>query len=283
MDQPVETLNQVVGQPVETLNQVKATVIDLAIKFGPKVFVAIVIIIAGIYVGRWVGKAVAQGLRPFELEPPVSDLLVRMVRMLVLALFAILALQNLGVELLPLIAGLGVAGAGIALATQGVLSNVVAGLTIIFTKPFRAGEYISIVGVEGRVETIGLFKTTLNHPDLSRVVIPNRKIVGEILHNYGNIRQVDITVRVAYDTDLNAAIAAIGEVLRANPMALNEPQPLIGVSVLADSSINISVRPWANVADYVPAAASINKAIVETFRGRNIVIPFPQREVRMLA
>lgn len=283
MDQPVETLNQVVGQPVETLNQVKATVIDLAIKFGPKVFVAIVIIIAGVYVGRWVGKAVAQGLRPFELEPPVSDLLVRMVRLLVLALFAILALQNLGVELLPLIAGLGVAGAGIALATQGVLSNVVAGLTIIFTKPFRAGEYISIVGVEGRVETIGLFKTTLNHPDLSRVVIPNRKIVGEILHNYGKIRQVDITVRVAYDTDLNAAIATIGEVLKANPMALNEPQPLIGVSVLADSSINISVRPWTNVADYVPAAASINKAIVEAFRGRNIVIPFPQREVRMLA
>src|SRR5690606_1704918 len=98
MDQPVETLNQVVGQPVETLNQVKATVIDLAIKFGPKVFVAIVIIIAGVYVGRWVGKAVAQGLRPFELEPPVSDLLVRMVRLLVLALFAILALQHLGVE-----------------------------------------------------------------------------------------------------------------------------------------------------------------------------------------
>ena len=268
---------------VETLSQVKATVIDLAIKFGPKVFVAIIIIVAGVFVGRWVGKAFARALRSLELEPPVADLLVRIMRLLVLGLFAIMALQNLGVELLPLIAGLGVAGAGIALAMQGVLSNVVAGLTIIFTKPFRVGEYISIVGVEGGVETIGLFKTTLNHPDLSKVVIPNRKIVGEILHNYGRIRQLDLTVGVAYDTDLNAAIAAIGEILQTNPRVLKEPKPAIGVRVLADSSIDISVKPWANVSDYGPTGAEINKAIVETFRGRNIVIPFPQREIRMLA
>jgi len=271
------------NEHVETLTQVKATVIDLAIKFGPKVFVAIVIIIAGVFVGRWVGKAVSRGLRPLELEPPVRDLLVRIVRILVLGMFGIMALQNLGVELLPLIAGLGVAGAGIALAMQGVLSNVVAGLTIIFTKPFRVGEYISIVGVEGGVENIGMFKTTLNHPDMSKVVIPNRKIVGEILHNYGKIRQLDIRVGVAYDTDLNTAIAAIGEILQNNPRVLNEPKAGIGVSVLADSSINISVKPWVNVADYGPAGGEINKAIVETFRGRNIVIPFPQREIRMLA
>jgi small conductance mechanosensitive channel len=268
---------------VETLSQVKATVIDLAIKFGPKVFVAIVIIVAGVFVGRWVGKAFARALRPLELDPPVAALLVRIVRLVVLGLFAIMALQNLGVELLPLIAGLGVAGAGIALAMQGVLSNIVAGLTIIFTKPFRVGEYISIVGVEGGVETIGVFKTTLNHPDLSKVVIPNRKIVGEILHNYGKIRQLDMTVGVAYDTDLNIAIAAIGEILQNNARVLKEPKPAIGVRVLADSSIDISVKPWANVSDYGLAGAEINKAIVETFRGRNIVIPFPQREIRMLA
>lgn len=268
---------------VETLNQVKATVIDLAIKFGPKVFVAIIIIIAGVLVGRWIGKAVARGLRKFELEQPVRELLVRVVRILVLALFGIMALQNLGVELLPLIAGLGVAGAGIALAMQGVLSNVVAGLTIIFTKPFRVGEYISIVGVEGGVDSIGMFKTTLNHPDMSKVVIPNRKIVGEILHNYGNIRQLDLKVNVAYDTDLNHAIAAVNEIVQASPRVLKSPPPVIGVSVLADSSISIAVKPWTSVSDFGPAGAEINKAIVETFRGRKIVIPFPQQEVRMLA
>jgi small conductance mechanosensitive channel len=272
-----------VNEHVETINQVKSTVIDLAIKFGPKVFVAIVIVIAGYIVGRQVGRIMAGGLRKFDMEPPVRDLLVRMVRVLVLGLFLIMALQNLGVELLPLIAGLGVAGAGIALAMQGVLSNVVAGLTIIFTKPFRVGEYISIVGVEGGVDTIGLFKTTLNHPDMSKVVIPNRKIVGEILHNYGSIRQLNLSVGVAYDTDLNQAIAAIQEILQANPRVLKAPAPGIGVSVLADSSINIAVKPWTSVNDFGPAGGEINKAIVETFRGRQIVIPFPQREVRMLA
>jgi small conductance mechanosensitive channel len=268
---------------VETLNQVKSTVIDLAIKFGPRVFVAIVIIILGVFVGRWVGNVIARGLRNFELEQPVRDLLVRIVRILVLGLFLILALQNLGVELLPLIAGLGVAGAGIALAMQGVLGNVVAGLTIIFTKPFRVGEYISIVGVEGKVETISLFASTLTHTDMSRVVVPNRKIVGEILHNYGTIRQLDLTVGVAYDTDIGRATAAINDLLQNNPRVLKEPAPVIGISVLADSSIDIAVKPWTSVVDFVPVGAEINKAIVEAFRDRHIVIPFPQREIRMLA
>lgn len=268
---------------VETLSQVKSTVIDLAIKFGPKVFVAIVIIVVGYIVGRQVGRIMARGLRKLDMEPPVRDLLVRIVRILVLGLFLIMALQNLGVELLPLIAGLGVAGAGIALAMQGVLGNAVAGLSIIFTKPFRVGEYISIAGVEGKVENISMFSSTLTHADMSRVVIPNRKIVGEILHNYGTIRQLDLSVGVAYDTDLNKAIAAINEILQNNPRVLKDLAPGIGISVLADSSVHISVKPWTNVADFGPAGGEINKAIVETFRGRNIVIPFPQREVRMLA
>ena len=271
------------NEHVESLNQIKSTVIDLAIKFGPKVFVAIIIIVAGVFVGRWVGTAMARGLRKFDLELPVRDLLVRVVKILILGMFAIMALQNLGVELLPLIAGIGVAGAGIALAMQGVLSNVVAGLTIIFTRPFRIGEYIAISGVEGTVETIGVFKTTLNHADMSKVVIPNRKIVGEILHNYGSIRQLAIAVGVAYDTDLNTALATIDEVLRSNPRVLKEPAAGIGVNVLADSSIHLAVKPWTSVADFGPAGSEINKAIVEAFRNRKIVIPFPQHEVRMLA
>jgi small conductance mechanosensitive channel len=196
--------------------------------------------------------------------------------------FVILALQNLGVELLPLIAGLGVAGAGVALATQGVLSNVVAGLSIIFTKPFRVGEYVSIVGEEGVVTTITLFNTTLTHVDHSRVVIPNRKIVGDILHNFGNIRQLDIVVGVAYDTDMSAALAAINAVLAANPRVLKDPAPVVQTIQLGDSSVNIGVRPWVLVPDYVAASGEINGAILESFRGRGVVMPFPQREVRLI-
>jgi small conductance mechanosensitive channel len=165
---------------------------------------------------------------------------------------------------------------------QGVLSNLAAGLIIIFTRPFKVGEYISIVGEEGTVASVTLFTTTLSHVDLSRVVIPNRKISGEILHNYGEIRQVSLTVGVAYDTDMNKALATVDQVLRANSRVLQDPTPLIQVSTLADSSVNIGVRPWVKVADYAPSIGELNKSILESFRNGGIAIPFPQREVRLL-
>jgi len=267
---------------LETVAQVKSTVIDLAIKFGPKVFVALVILAVGVFVGRWIGRGTDRMFKKLQLELPIRMLLVRIVRILVLGLFLIMALQNLGVELLPLIAGIGLAGAGIALAMQGVLSNVVAGLTIIFTRPFRVGEYIAIVGVEGRVDNIQLFNTTLGHTDLSRVVIPNRKIVGEILHNYGQIRQIVVVVGVTYDTDLNRALTTIQEVLHSNPRVLQDPAPVIQVVTLNDSSVDIGIKPWVKVPDYVAAPGEINQAVLETFRARKIAIPFPQREVRIL-
>jgi len=269
--------------PVTSIDQIKNTVIDLAIRFGPKVLVAIIILFVGAAAARWVSRWIARALNRIELEPPVRSLLARIAWLLTFALFFVMALQNLGVELLPLIAGVGVAGAGVALATQGVLSNLVAGLSIIFAKPFRVGEYISIVGEEGLVATITLFTTTLTHPDRSRVVIPNRKIVGEILHNFGTIRQIDIVVGVAYDTDINSAVAAIGAVLQGNSRVLHDPAPVVQTVFLGDSAVSIGIRPWVGVADYRAALGEINKAVLETFRSQGIVMPFPQREVRLVA
>src|SRR5574341_2327110 len=134
---------------LEALDQVRATAIDLGMKFGPKLLAAALILALGYLAARWAGRVAGTALLRVHLEPPVRLLLVRLTRLLVIALFAIMALQNLGVELLPLVAGLGVAGAGVALAMQGVLGNLVAGLTIILTRPVRGGEYISIVKEEG--------------------------------------------------------------------------------------------------------------------------------------
>lgn len=270
------------GNQLETLEQVKAAVLDMAISFGPRVLVAILILIVGYIVARWAGSMLGRMLKRFRLEPPVRSLLVRCGRLIVLGLFAIMALQNLGVELLPLIAGLGVAGAGIALAMQGILGNLAAGLTIIFTEPFHVGDYISIAKEEGEVLDISLSNTTLGHADRSKVVIPNRKIVGEILHNYGRIRQLNVAVGVAYGTDMNVALSAVDAVLRANPRVLQDPAPGIAVTRLAESAVVISVNPWVGVPDYIAAIGEINKAILEAFRARNVVIPPPQREVRML-
>ena len=270
------------GDQLQALDQVRSTAIDLGMKFGPKVLVAALILFAGYVAGRWAARVSGRMLARFQLDLPVRNLIARMVRLFVLGLFMIMALQNLGVELLPLIAGLGVAGAGVALAMQGVLGNVAAGLTIIFTRPFRVGDYVSIAGVEGEVRDISLFNTVLGHTDLSQVVVPNRKIVGEILHNYGKLRQIGIEVGVAYDADLGTALRAIREVLQANPRVLKEPVPVISVLRLADSQIAIGVNPWVNVPDFIPAIGELNGAILETFRARNIVMPYPQLEVRVL-
>ncbi|TFG39273.1 MAG: mechanosensitive ion channel family protein, partial [Chromatiales bacterium] len=258
-----EKLDQTLNQQLQTLDKLQDVAIDSAVNYGPKVLVAIIILAVGVFAGRWASRVLEGLLVKLELEPPVQQLLNRIVQVLVVGLFAIMALQNLGVELMPLIAGIGVVGAGIALAMQGVLGNLMAGLTIILTRPFRVGEYISILEEEGEVASISLFSTVLSHPDLSRVVIPNRMIVGEILHNYGRIRQLSVVVCVAYDTDLNKVFSAIDEVLKANTRVLQDPAPLIQVSTLADSSINVSVKPWVEVESYPQTSGEINKAIVE--------------------
>ena len=270
-------------ESLQTLDQLTGTALDLSLKFAPKVVVAILIMVAGYYAGRWAGRALLRGLGRVELDPPVRSLLGRAAELAVLALFAVMALQNLGVELLPLIAGLGIAGAGVALAMQGVLGNVVAGLNILLSRPFRVGDYISIVKEEGVVQDITLFSTTLEHGDLSRVVIPNRKIVGEILHNYRGIRQLNLEVGVAYRTDIGAATETIREILRANGRVLAEPAPAVGVARLGESSVVLGVAPWVRVADYAPAVGELNRAILEAFRARDIAIPAPQREVRVVS
>jgi small conductance mechanosensitive channel len=265
-----------------TIEHARNTLVDLAIRFGPRLLAAILILALGILVARWVGRWLDRGLVRIELEPPVRELLARIGRLLVMVVFLIMALQNLGVELLPLVAGLGVAGAGIALAMQGVLGNLAAGLSIIFTKPFRVGEYISIVGEEGSVETVTLFSTTLSHPDRSLVVIPNRKIAGEILHNFGKIRQLTVVVGVAADTDLNAALGMIDEVLKANPRVLRDPAPAIATALSDGTNLTITAMPWVAVPDFGPAGGEISKAVVEACRRHGIVIPMPRREVHLI-
>jgi small conductance mechanosensitive channel len=271
------------NEQLAAINQAKATILDLAVRFGPKLLAAILILVAGVFVSRWLGRWVRHALSGIDLEPPVRLLLIRLTRAVIVALFAIMALENLGVELLPLLAGLGVAGAAVALATQGILSNLAAGLTIIFTKPFRVGQYISIVSEEGRVESISLFNTTLSHLDHSLIVIPNRKVVGEILHNFGTIRQLDIVVNVAYHTNLDVALAMVSEIVTANARVLKEPAPVIQTVILGSSGVTVAAKPWVAVADYLEATGEINKAIVEGLRGRGIDIPFPQHEVRLIS
>ncbi len=270
------------GNAVDTFDQIHKKVVDFLTDYGFQIIGALIILGLGCLAAWWIGRWFKKWLDGKRVEPPICMLAVRVTRLLVFGLALVLALDKLSVPIAPMIAGIGVAGVGIGLAMQGVLGNLVAGLTIIFTKPFRFGEYIEVAGVQGQVTNIALFTTTLLHADQSQVVIPNRKIVGEILHNYGHIRQLDLTVGVAYGTNITNALNVVRNVLAKNARVLKEPAAIVGVTLLADSSINIAIKPWTAVADYGPAQGEIYQAIVEQFRTGSISIPFPQREVRML-
>jgi small conductance mechanosensitive channel len=267
---------------VEELMSLPNILLGYVVRYGFQVLGAAVILAAGAFLARWVGALIQRWLGRHDLEPPVKLLLVRVVKMVVVAFALLVALDQLGFQIAPLIAGLGVAGLGIGLALQGVLGNVVAGLSIIFTKPYRLGEHIALLGVHGDVVKIDIFTTTLMHPDRSRIVIPNRKIVGEIMHNFGTIRQLDLSVGVSYETDINKALAAVRDLLSRHTRVLREPEPLIGIAGFADSAVTVSIKPWVQVPHFESTQAELNQAILERFRTDNIAIPFPQHEVRVL-
>jgi len=260
----------------------KEKLVDYVVLHSGALLSAIAIIIVGLVAARWIGKLVGRWLERRAMEPPVRMLLVRIIKLLVFAAALVVALGTAGMDVTALIAGLSVAGVGVGLAAQGVLGNLFAGLTIIFTKPFRVGEYIHLLGVEGQVAQIELLSTTLIHADRSRIVIPNRKIIGEILHNYGTIRQMDLTVGVAYGTNLSDALLVISQILKTNARVLKEIEPVVGITNLGASSIDISVKPWVSVPDFGPAGPEIYRSIVAEFNARKIEIPFRQIDVRLL-
>jgi small conductance mechanosensitive channel len=270
------------NQTIQNFDRIKNTVIDFLTAKGLELLGAIVILAIGCVIAWWVGRALGRWMQKKKLEPPLIMLVVRIVRLLLFLGALISALDKLSVPIAPALAGIGIAGVGIGLALQHVLGNAVAGLTIIFTKPFIIGDWIEVQGVQGQVTEIRIFSTFMVRTDMSRVIIPNRKIVGEIMHNFGSIRQLELAVGVAYGTDLDQATGIVRRVLAANPKVLKDPAPIVGVSLLANSSINIAIKPWVKVDDYILAPVELNQAVAEQLRAANISIPFPQHEVRLL-
>ncbi len=257
-------------------------VVDLAVRYGFQVLGAILILIVAALAARWAGGMVDRRLTRQAMEPPMRILIVRAVKITILLFAVVVALDKFGFQIAPLVAGIGVAGVGIGLALQGVLSNIMAGLTIIFTKPFRVGEHIELLGVRGDVLSIELSTTTLVNPDQSRIVIPNRKIVGEILHNFGHMRQLRLTVTLPHAADLPRVLGVARDVLAANPRVLKDPKALLGVSQITETGIQVAVQPWVAVAEFVVAEAELYEALVDRLRATGVTLPISYHEVRLL-
>ena len=263
--------------------QAHELIVDLVVRYGFQVLGAIVILAAGALVARWAGTLVNAQLARRQMEPPMQQLVVRVVRVVVMLFALVVALDKLGFQVAPLVAGIGVAGLGIGIALQGVLSNIIAGMNIIFTKPFRVGEHIAVAGVHGDVASIDLGSTTLLHADRSRVIIPNRKIVGEILHNFGGSRQLNLSVAVAQPGDLTILLRGVREVVLANPRVLKDPLPAIGITQLTEVGVTLAVQPWVKVSDVGTADGELYQALSEHLRARGVGVTPPLRhEVHMV-
>jgi small conductance mechanosensitive channel len=274
-----ETITQV-GTNLTTL---KNALVEFTVRYGLQILGALLILIVGATIASHTARVLEGWLtKKTTVDIALRGLMVKGVRLVLLGVTLVVAAEKVGVPVASLIAGLGVAGIGIGLAVQGVLSNLIAGMTIFFLKPFKVGEFIDILNEHGEVVDISLFSTTLRHTDLSLIVIPNRKIVGEILHNYGLQRQLDLKVSIRHDADIGMAIHVAREAVVASPRVLKDPAPLVGVRELSESAMTISIRPWVSVAEYEQACLDLYRAIVEAYRAKGLSIALPQREIRIV-
>lgn len=203
-------------------------------------------------------------------------------KILVLALVIIIALGNIGISVTPLIAAVGAIGLGAGLAIQGMLANYAAGFTIIITRPFVLGDTIQVRGVSGVVDKVMLPYTILIDEDNVHIQIPNKLIVGEILHNSAEQMLIELEVGVAYSSDVDAVIDVLQQAVKTVEGISDEKAPAIGVDNFGDSSINFGVRVWALTTRHFEIKYALNKAIYDALKRAEVEIPFPQREVRML-
>lgn len=256
---------------------------DLLVQYGVNIISAILILFVGNIVVKAIANSVAKLLAKKKMDKAVIEFIHGLVRYLLFVIVLIAALGRVGVQTASVVAVIGAAGLAIGLALQGSLSNFAAGVLIVAFRPFKSGDYVEIGGVAGSVNSIQIFQTILTTPDNKMVVVPNGSVIGSPITNYShhNTRRIDHVIGVSYGADLQKTKAVITKVLEADERILKNPGIQIGVSALADSSVNFVVRPWVKTADYWDVYFDTLQAIKEALDAEGIEIPFPQMDVHV--
>jgi len=256
---------------------------ELATSYGVRLVAAVVLLV----VGRWIAKLLRRIFKKVmtkrAVDVTISSFVGSLIYYLLLAFFVIAALGQLGVQTTSLVAILGAAGLAVGLALQGSLANFAAGFLMILFRPFTVGDYIEGAGTAGTVEKIQIFSTQLQTPDNKTVIVPNAGLTSGNIVNYSTkgTRRVDMTFGIGYDDDIDKAKAIIEEMIQADARVLPDPAPVIAVAALADSSVNIVVRPWVKSSDYWGLFFELTEKIKKRFDAEGISIPFPQRDVHV--
>ncbi len=253
------------------------------VNYSFQIFGAVVVLVLGVFIGKRVQILVLALCAKKSLDITLSRFFASAARIALIVFAVLIALPKLGIQVTPFIAAVGALGLGAGLAAQGLLSNYGAGLSIIFTRPFVVGDTIRVEGVFGVVKEVHLAYTLLTNEDEELILIPNKHIIGEILHNSQTDTILELTVGVSYSSDTDAAMKAIKSKLAGIDGLSKEREIQIGIDEFGDSSINIAIRGWARTEKLHEIRFAANQAIKDALAEANISIPFPQREVRMLS
>lgn len=257
---------------------------DILIPYALDLVAAIALLAGGWIVSSWLHRITRRGLARIPgLDDTLEPFLASMVRYLVLILVLVAVLAQFGVQTTSIIAVLGAAGLAIGLALQGTLSNLAAGLMILFLRPFRIGEYVDCGSVSGTVNEIGLFTTLMTSYDGIFLMVPNSELWNSPVTNYSRnaTRMIDHTVGIGYGDDIDKGLAAIKSAVEADERCLKTPEPIFFVANLGDSSVDLTYRVWARTGDFWALKRALTKAVKERLDAEGISIPFPQRDVHL--
>jgi small conductance mechanosensitive channel len=251
--------------------------------YGLRVLAAVAIFVIGRWVAQLIRKIIESSMVKAKAEDTLVSFVTHLAYTMMLTFVILAALHKLGVQTTSFIAILGAAGLAIGLALQGSLANFAAGVLMIIFKPCKAGDFIEGAGTAGIVEEIQIFTTQLRTPDNKTVIIPNSKLMGDNIVNYSkkDTRRVDLVVGVSYDADLKKTKEVILDELSKDERILNDPEPTVAVTDLADSSVNFVVRPWTETANYWDVYFATLENVKIRLDAEGISIPFPQRDVHL--
>jgi small conductance mechanosensitive channel len=254
--------------------------------YGLQILGALLTLFIGFYIARKAADFTRNRLTKSEkIDPAIALLVVKLVRGIIIIVTVVAVLDKFGVQTTSLIAVLGAAGLAIGLALQGTLTNVASGVMLLLIRPFSIGHAINVDGRVYLIDDIGLFVTKAHEPDGPYVIVPNSKIWGNTITNYSitfeDRRRINTTFGISYSDDMDKAIALIKEVIASDPVYLTDPEPVLSIDSLGDSSVNILVHVWTKREDWFPTKMKLNKTVKEAFDRNGISIPFPQRDVHL--
>jgi small conductance mechanosensitive channel len=262
---------------------VNADIMDIVIRGGINLIIAVVIFFIGKWIGRLVQNALRRLLRKREIDAVLVDFLGNIVYALILVVAVVAAFDQLGIPAASFLAIIGAAGLAIGLALKDSLSNFASGVMLALFRPFTKGDYIEAAGVSGSVDEIRLVSTTLTTPDNKLVIVPNSAIYNDAITNYSakDTRRLDMVFGVGYDDDLKVVADILEKICAEHPKVLGEPATGVFISNLGDSSVDFSVRPWVKTEDYWGVRADILKTGKIELEAAGCNIPYPQTDVHL--